>query len=683
MEQQSRRARWFALLVLAAVWIVAVLLRLSYLQLFCYSDYLARAQRQQQRIIEISPPRGVIYDRNGHVLAMSTPVDSCFADPAEISDPAMVSRLLSGVLGTPAKEFETRLVGSKSFAWIARKLAPNVVARIQALNLRGIYFQKENQRFYPERALAAHVLGYVDVDERGLGGIEFALDREIRGRPGRILVMADARQRWYDRHETAADAGSNVVLTLDQTIQYIAEKELVAGIAQSHAKAGVVAIQDPNTGELLALASWPTFDPNLPSDASDDARMDRAVGAAYEPGSTFKLITLAGALEEGITRPTEVVDCQMGSIVVAGRLIHDHRPFGLLTVEGVLAESSDVGAIKIGLRLGAPKFDRCIRAFGFGQPTGIELPGENRGLLRRLENWTASSIGSLAMGQEISANALQLITAVSAIANGGLLYRPHVVREVRHLSQVRVPAEPAPRRALSATTAATLREMMETVVLEGTGRKARLAGYSVAGKTGTAQKIDPATGRYSRTQYVASFVGFVPVNNPAVTILVAFDSPVGAHFGGDVAGPVFHRIAEQVLPYLEVPPDVPLTPGVETASRGKGQPKPAARESDFNAAGTARLSEEQIQLPRPVVVPAMVSEGSGDVDVPQLVGKSVRSVTQTCSRLGLTPVLVGSGIAVEQSPEPGSRAARGGRVTVRFARSAALVPIIAAPEGQK
>ncbi len=674
MEQRSARIRWFVLLVVAVLWMGAIFLRLSYLQLIRYSDYLTRAQRQQQRIIEVSPKRGVIYDRNGRELAMSISVDSCFADPSEISDHAMVARLLSRVIGLPPEVIEARLAESDSryFAWVARKIPPEMVERIQALNLKGIYFQKENKRFYPQRSLAAHVLGYVDVDEHGQAGIEYALDKRIRGRPGHMLVLADARHRWFDNTDANADAGSSVVLTFDENIQFIAERELAAGIAQSHAKAGVVVVQEPNTGEILALANWPTFDPNNHGGATDDQLTDRAVGAAYEPGSTFKLITLAGALAEGIARPSEVVDCQMGSILVAGRLIHDWHPFGLLTVADVLAHSSDVGAIKLGLRLGALRFYHYIRAFGFGQLTGIELPGENRGLLRRLENWTGSSIGSLAMGQEISATPVQMVTAVSSIANGGLLCRPHIVREIQRETSVELARDADPHRSLDSTTAATLRQMMERVVLEGTGKQAALNGYSVAGKTGTAQKIDPATGRYSATQYVASFIGFAPVNSPAVTIFVAFDSPVGPHHGGDVAGPVFRRIAAQVLAYLDVPHDLPVTPEVKWAVLHKDE-----------ASLLEGVSEMRPGSAEPVTATPTVAFGDGKVvTVPQFVGQTVRGVTEACSHLGLTPILLGSGIAVEQMPVPGTLVPRGSRITVRFGRPAALVPTSARENGR-
>ena len=364
-------------------------------------------------------------------------------------------------------------------------------------------------------------------------------------------------------------------------------------IEETHAKAGTVVVQDPNSGELLAVANWPVFDPNDAGDYAAEARMDRAVSAAYEPGSTFKVITLTGAIENGVATPNDLVDCQMGQILVAGRLIHDWNTFGVLSVREILEHSSDVGAIKVALRLGAPRFYDTIRAFGIGQPTGIELPGENRGLLRPLENWSASSIGSLAMGQEVSVTPIQIISAISAVANGGTLYRPHIVREIDG-------GQPGALRAVSRAsasdgwqTAATMREMMEGVVLEGTGKPAQLDGYTAAGKSGTAQKIDPATGRYSATQYNSSFVGFAPVNNPVISILVVLDSPVGAHHGGEVGGPVFKRVAEQVLAYRDVPHDVPAPSDIETAKNLQGAPRRASRSRWRHRCGRRRVFRQR------------------------------------------------------------------------------------------
>ncbi len=303
MEQRNPRLRWLVVWVLAVAWMAVVVGRLSFLQLFSYSEYLAKAQRQQQRIFEISPMRGTIYDRKGRELAVSLPMDSVFGDPAEITDVEMVSRLLSRVLEVPAEDLEEKIREAKTPVRLARKLSPETVQRITDMNLRGVFFQKENRRVYPQRELAASVLGYVDVDEKGIGGIEYSLDKQIRGRPGKMMVMADGRRRWYDRTESAADPGASVTLTMDETIQFIAEKELDRAITETHAKAGTVVVQDPSSGELLAVANWPAFDPNNAGNSAPEARIDRAVASAYEPGSTFKVLTLTGAIENGVATP--------------------------------------------------------------------------------------------------------------------------------------------------------------------------------------------------------------------------------------------------------------------------------------------------------------------------------------------------------------------------------------------
>ena len=674
---------------LALLWMTAVFGRLGYLQLFLHSEFMARAQRQQQRVIEITPKRGAIYDRNMHPLAMSIPVDSAFAVPAELGDQQLAARLLAGVLGIPREVLEARLESSRSFVWIARKLPPDKKEAVEALNLKGVYFQKENQRIYPKRDLASHVLGFVDLDEKGLGGIEYQLDGQIRGKSEKIIVMADARQRWFDGGEAQRERGANVILTLDEKIQYIAERELAAAIAKTHALAGTVIVMNPNNGEILALANWPKFNPNAVNDVPAEARMNRAVTALYEPGSTFKLITLAAAFDQSITRPGEVFDCENGAVYVAGHRIRDHKPFGMLNVAEILAQSSDVGAIKIALRLGAPKFYDYIRAFGFGQPTGVDLPGESKGLLRRLENWSAISIGSISMGQEVGVTPIQLISAVSAIANGGMLHKPHVVAELRGEKQV-VPPEgsfaPAePKKVIRPETAATLRRLMEGVILNGTGPLARLDGWTAAGKTGSAQKIDPATGRYSRTQLIASFTGFAPISNPAVTILVSLDSPVGQHEGGQVAAPVFKRVAEQVLPYLDVPRDVPIGPRLVQAAYKNREISDSATLEDFTPAdfsgqpdqppAQSPATKSKAGISQPPRVTVAVEEG-GDIEVPDFSGKTMRDVTEICLRLGLDPVLVGSSLATNQAPAPGARVKRGTKVTVQFGTPA---PKIAKP----
>lgn len=683
MQENRVQQRLLIIAACIALWMTAVFGRLSYLQLVEHTYYLTRAHKQQQRTIEITPKRGAIFDRNMHPLAMSTEVESAFAIPTELGDnKQQAARLLSGVLDVPDEVLENKFSSGGTFVWVSRKLPPEKSDAVKALNLKGIYTMKENQRFYPKRDLAAHVLGFVNLDEKGTSGLEFQLDKQIRGKSEQILVMADARQRWFDGGKAQRDQGANVVLTIDEKIQYIAERELAAAIARTHAMAGTVIVQNPNTGEILALANWPKFNPNSPTDVKNETRMNRAVSAIYEPGSTFKLITLAAAIDQNLTRPEEVFDCENGAVTISGHKIHDHKKFGMLTVSDILAQSSDVGTIKVALRLGAPKFYEYIRAFGFGQQTGIDLPWESKGMLGKLENWSGISIGAISMGQEVGVTPIQLVTAVSAIANGGFLHKPYIVSEIRKGDQLLSSGdatEPQPRQVVRPETAATLRKMMEGVILSphGTGKYARLDGWTAAGKTGTAQKIDPNTGRYSPTQFIASFTGFAPINNPAVTILISLDSPVGLHEATMTAAPVFKRVAEQVLPYLDVPRDVPVTEKLVQASYSNQDISEVPDTSlndfnplDFNAQPDQQNSNTPNSAPAkkepslPSVTVAL-DEG-GDIAVPDFHGKTAREVTETCLRLGLNPVLIGSSLAQEQSPAAGAKVRHGAKITVRF-----------------
>jgi cell division protein FtsI (penicillin-binding protein 3) len=678
MEQEKVHVRLLFLAGFMLFWMSAVFGRVAYLQLFRHSEYLTRAARQQRHTIDIYPKRGVIFDRNMHPLAMSVPVQSAFAVPAEMKDRAMASRLLSGVLDMPAEEIREKLDSGSPFVWVKRKLAPEKSEAVESLNLKGVYLQEENRRYYPNRDLAAHILGFVDVDEKGLGGIEHEYDNLIRGKEEKVVVMADAHQRWFDGGEAHGDHGVNVVLTIDEKIQYVAERELAAAIEKTHAQAGTVIVQDPNNGAILALANWPKFNPNAADDVPAERRENRAISQIYEPGSIFKLITLSAAFDQNLIRADEVFDCQNGSITVAGHLIHDHKKYGLLTVADVLANSSDVGAIKIALRLGTAKFYDYIRAFGFGSPTGIDLPWESRGLLSRLDHWGSYSIASISMGQEVGVTPIQMITAVSAVANGGSLYKPFVVREMKR-GEATLPLEgpsalTESKRIIRPETAATLRNLMEGVVLHGTGPKARLDGWTVAGKTGTAQKIDAATGKYSGSKVFASFVGFAPINNPAVTILVTLDEPgVYPHGGGEVAAPVFKRIAEQILPYLDVPQDLPLNSQLmQAAYRKKAEGEEDSLDdlstTDFNAQPETNEPEksEAPKIKAPKLEEILLPTEEGGIEVPDFSGKPMRDVIETCMRLGLDPVLVGTSVAIQQSPTPGAKVRRGARVTVEF-----------------
>ncbi len=680
MEQEKVHVRLLILAGVVLFWMTAVFGRVAYLQLFRYGYYFHLATLQQRHTIEIYAKRGVIYDRNMNELARSVPVESVFAAPGEIKDKAMAAKLLSSPLGKPADDIREKLESGSTFVWIQRKLEAPVAEQVNSSNLKGIYLEVENKRFYPKRELGAHVLGFVDVDEKGLGGIEREYDNLIRGQDEKIVVLQDARRVRFEAADAQREPGVNVVLTLDEKIQYVAERELAAAIEKTHAPAGSVIVQDPTTGAILALANWPKFNPNSAAEVAAEKRNNRAISEIYEPGSTFKLITLAAAFDQNLIRPEEVFNCENGAVTVAGHLIHDHKKYGMLTVADILANSSDVGAIKIALRLGSPKFYDYIKAFGFGSPTGVDLPGESRGLLNRLDHWGSYSIASVSMGQEVGVTPLQMITAVSAVANGGLLYKPHVVQEMRRGEQaVPLPGPSSlsePKRIIRPETAAILRSLMEGVILHGTGKNARLDGWTAAGKTGTAQKIDPATRRYSPTNVIASFTGFAPINNPAVTILVSIDSPGGyPHGGGDVAAPVFKRIAEQILPYLDVARDLPMSPQlVQAAYRQRGGEEEVSLDdlppTDFNPQPEVNPANAKVEAKKmpPVKSPEIlmaVDEG-GDIAVPDFTGKTMREVLDGCMRLGLDPVLVGSRVAVQQSPAAGTKVRRGTKVMVEF-----------------
>ncbi|HKR31004.1 MAG TPA: penicillin-binding protein [Terriglobales bacterium] len=702
------------------LWILAIFLRLLWLQIGEYGFLTQKAARQQQRSIEVAPPRGIIYDRKGRELAMSIQVDSVFAVPSEIPDQGTTARLLARILKADPKEIFAKLESSRSFAWIARKQDNDTSARIRALNLKGIYFQKEPKRFYPKNDLAAQVIGYVGMDDEGLAGIERSFDQRLRGRPGKMLITMDALHRWVGRVEKNPVAGQNLVLTIDEDIQHIAEKELEAAMVQTHAEAGTVVIQNPKTGEILALANYPTFNPNNSRGINPKSLRNRAVSDAYEPGSTFKMVTIAAALEEKVTNPNEVFDCQMGKIFLGGRTIHDHKAYGMLTVRQVLQNSSDVGAIKIALRLGDDRMYKYIRDFGFGSRTGIELPGETRGMTKPVNRWSKMSIGAISMGQEIGVSPLQLVSMTSAMANDGIWTPPRIVAGTTAGSED-VTGSPArslifhpgqQHRVLSSITAATMREMLQEVVLKGTGKKAILDGYSSAGKTGTAQKINPVTHRYG-SKDIASFSGFAPLNNAAATITVILDSPVGPHEGGLVAAPAWARIAQQVLEYLDVPHDVDIRSsqrmllraskdagesmegspdhiGEEVAENDNPETEPAGSTvakaskgvvpaayhqstsqtpnldvADASNASATTPSPKQDPLPKTGTV---VLDSDSAMTVPSFIGKPVRTVIEESERAGLEVDVFGSGVAKQQNPPPGAHIPAGSHVTVQFAR---------------
>ncbi|MFB3815226.1 MAG: penicillin-binding transpeptidase domain-containing protein [Terriglobales bacterium] len=708
------KARLYLLGGLLMLWVFAIGCRLASLQVIHYRDWLQRAQKQQQRTIEITPARGVIYDRNGQELAMSVQVDSIFAVPADVPDHAMAAELLGRVLGMNAAEIQQKLDSGKTFVWIARKVDNPISSRVRDLRLKGIYFQKEPKRFYPKRELAAQVLGYVGLDDEGLGGIELSFDETLRGIPGRMHVSLDARRKRLGRVERQPEPGQNIVLTIDQNIQYIAEREIERAMQETKAEAATIVVQNPRTGEILALANRPTFNPNRFSRVPAEQLKNRAISDVYEPGSMFKTVTVSAALEEKVTKPDDLYDASQGFIVVGGRRMRDAHRMGVLTTAEVVAQSSNVGAIKIGMRLGEERLHSYIRAYGFGQATGIELPGETRGLVKPVKNWSKTSIGAMSMGQEVGVTAIQATSAISTIANDGVWNAPRIVAGVTppNAGPQTITFRPAEqRRVVSTLTAVQMKQMLERVVLFGTGRRALLDGYTSAGKTGTAQKVDPKTRRYGN-KYVASFIGFAPVNRPAVTVAVIIDSAMGLHQGGQISAPVFQRVAQQVLEYLQVPHDTELKPETrrqllasirdrdldEDAPDHVGEPlelaettapatdtrpvlasrttKPALMPAASTQAIFVPAAQAATPTPEPLMPPAQpgpqpatgVVVNVDGVMVPSFLGKSLRAAIEAAQAAGVVLDVHGSGIAREQAPLPGTRVPPGGRVAVRFAR---------------
>ena len=659
-----------------AVWLLALAGRLYQLQIIQYVDLVARADRQQQRTIEIAPTRGTIYDRRMQPLAMSLAVDSVFAVPTEIPNPGMVVDLIGPVLGIEKDDLLAKFKAFKSFCWVKRKVTSEESARIRDMNLKGVYFQREMKRFYPKGDLAAPVLGYVGLDDTGLGGLEYRFNDLIKGTPGRAFIAADARRQSFESSLQAGQPGKSLVLTLDQNIQYIAEKALAEAAAKWRMAGGSVIVQDPNSGEILAMASYPTFDPNEFGKSTPESRKNRAVSQVYEPGSTFKVVAVAAALEENLTNPQEIINCQWGSIVLSGHTIRDDKPHGNLNVSQVMAQSSGVGVIKLALRLGEDRFYRYIKAFGFGDESGIELPGEERGLLKSPSRWSGISIGEISTGQEVGVTPLQIVSAFSAIANGGVLHKPRVIKEVIE-SERREPAVlPPTRRVISVGTAEQMKNILVGVVEAGTGKPARPQGFTAAGKTGTAQKID-STGTYSKTHYIPSFVGFAPASKPAVTILVVIDSPVGAIYGREVAAPVFRSIAEQTLGYLNVPQNNPPKWLQVASSSPAGSPRQKRGDRvgsqplrpGLSAAASSPV--QHVSYSSPSLVESggtMMLDDGPMVVMPDFTGRTLRRVAQQCQELGLDLNMRGSGIALVQSPPPRAQVPAGAKVWVMFER---------------
>ncbi|MGD0801814.1 MAG: penicillin-binding transpeptidase domain-containing protein [Terracidiphilus sp.] len=731
-------ARFWLICLFFLFWAGMIAARLFWLQVVRHKEFVERAERQQQRTFEVAPRRGVLYDRNLRELAMTVQVDSIFAVPTEIADKKAAALALAAVVHidpddaqSSEEQIAARLEAGHSFAWVARRVTAETAAHVKELiaskAIKGIYFQKEFQRFYPDNQIAAQVLGYVGVDDNGLGGLEQKFEPQLHGVPGRMYTALDARRHVLGSSESEPEPGQNLVLTIDENIQFLAERALDHAMERTQAANGTVVVQDVHTGQILALAIRPTFNPNQFRHTTPELLRNHAVSDVYEPGSVFKLVTYSAALEQGVAKPDDQIDCQGGQINLFGRIIHDEKGehFGVITVHEALEHSSDVAAVKLALKVGPERFYQYIRDFGFGQRSGAELPGETRGLLRPVNKWNSSSIGSIAIGQEVAVTPIQLVSMVSAIANGGVYLPPRVLMPGQvdgslNGKTLAASQAPAPRvlgselpnplpagahRVLSTMTAAQMRKMMEGVVLYGTGRQAQLNGYSSGGKTGTAQKIDPATHTYSKTMHIASFVGITPVNNPVIAVAVVMDDPKGgAYHGADVSAPIFAEVAQQVLEYLAVQHDIDLRrprafskadlrvaeddAHEQTGDIGalyaaandlpsddplRGAPIQSAPAMQATAAPSASATANpQPAAPQPQssaqAIATVIVGDKKTLRVPSLIGLPVRKVIEQAAAAGLEVEITGNGTVREQAPVAGTMVAPGTRIVVRCGR---------------
>ena len=634
-------------------WAVAIEVRLVFLQIIEYDFLIKEAKKQQEDTVPLEPKRGDILDRDGGLLAFDVDADSVYGVPGKVKNPARTVAALCAALDkgcTPEirDTYVSRLSKReengrpKYFVRLSRKISSKEAARVDALKLDGIGMQKETRRYYPKRELAAHLLGYVGDGNVGLAGLEKKYQWLVGGEPGKVLMQVDALQRPFSRAEEAPTPGASLRLTIDSYIQYVAERELAAGIDASGASTGSAIVMDPSSGEILAMANYPTFNPNSFSVFSDEVKVNRAIQNVYEPGSTFKIVTASAALEERLARPSDLINTSPGVIRIGSRVIDEAKGhnYGTLTFEDVIVKSSNVGAVQIGLKLGADRLSEFVSRFGFGSRTSKwdlgneskDFGGESRGIFHKPAS--DSAVASIAMGYEVSVTPLQMAVAASAVANGGELVEPRVVKSViRNGVETPVPRKVL-RRVIRSEVAAELTTIMEGVVDRGTAKAAQIEGFKIAGKTGTAAKA--IKGGYSSTDYNVSFVGFVPSRNPVFTILVVIDSPhkVSA-YGGTVAAPVFQKIAEAALRHRGVPPSLNRPAPVLIAKRDAVHQQPVSNSAD-------------------AVVTLAGATADAAAVIPNLVGMSARDATQALVRLGVSPQVNGNGFVVNQRPAAGT-----------------------------
>jgi len=666
--KRTHPGRTVLLIMVLLAWSALIVGRVVQLQVIRHEEYTLLALQRQLMTRTIAAPRGIIYDRRMDELATSITVGTLVAEPRRLKNASETARILASILDLDAADLKNKLEDPERqvFQIIRRRIDPEDEARIEALKLDGLYFSEESMRVYPNRDLASHALGFVNLNGDGGEGLELQYDSELKGSEGMVSFNVDARRNSFRGVvQRPPVQGHSLVLTLDRSIQYIADRELASGVELNHAAAGTAIVMESATGRILALSVYPNYNANTFNEYSPDRWRNRAVADYFEPGSTFKVVVAAAALEAGLARPDEFIDCQMGSISVANHVFHDHKPYGLLTFGQILEYSSNVGAVKLGLRLGEQGLHDAIRRFGFGTRTGVDLPGEIAGLVRDWSRWSALSIGAISFGQEVGVTAMQMLVGINSIANGGSRVRPFLVdRIITHDGELVHGATPEATRILSPRTAAVVRDAFEGVVLRGTGRAAALDGYRAAGKTGTAQKI--VNRRYSDTRYLSSFIGFAPLPDPKITILVSIDEPRGKIYGGDVAAPVFRKIAQEALLQLRVPPDPSLP-----ARPREGNPALALTAADFlpNATPVPPLGDFEDSDNAGGEDLIAIRVPSQNVLIPDFRGMGKRQVVARCRDLGIGVQAQGSGIAIRQMPPPGTPIAIGTTCLVTFGRS--------------
>jgi cell division protein FtsI (penicillin-binding protein 3) len=665
--REPHPVRIATVILVVVLWLAAIAARLVQLQVFQHEEFRRLSVQRQQVTRPIPAPRGIIYDCRMNELARNVPSSTVIAEPHRLQDISTVAGKLAGILELKPADLRTRMEDPDKSAYLVvkRRIDPQAETRIAELRLEGVYLEEGNMRVYPDRELACHALGFVNMNGDGGAGLELQYDKELKGVDGLATFDVDANRRSFRGQVLKPPMqGHSIVLSLDRDVQYIAERELAAAVDSYRAAAGTAIVMETGTGRILALANQPAFNCNTYNSAEASLWRNRAVSDMFEPGSTFKVVVATYALEEHLTRPDELIDCQMGSIRIGGHVFHDVHPYALLTFAQVLEKSSNIGATKLGMRLGQERLHGALRKFGFGARTGVDLPGEIFGLVRDWQSWSALSIGAISFGQEVGVTSMQMITAINVIASGGYHIWPHLVDRVIDSSGelVRV-SEPVKTRIITPETASAVSAAFEGVVLRGTAKVAGLEGYRAAGKTGTAQKI--VNGRYSSEKYLSSFIGYAPLPDPRITILVQIDEPKGAIYGGQVAAPVFQKIAQQVLVHLRVPPDRTLP-----------MPKPdllrlASDSEDFIPDAT----------PVPPIADAATDAGSGtdpgaivvrvaeqSLEMPDFFGMPKRKVIEGCQTLGIHLQSIGSGIAVQQYPAAGAMVSTGEPCRVTFAR---------------